>query len=261
MAAGAASAGGDEIDRFIKDISSPAWKSPALRSAALRALVDLNDPRTIPQLKAFLDDTDPVIRNKAANQLRLLGNADAFNELADAAQHGPTAADRLRAINDLADLGDPAGRDVLVPIANSDPDLSVRNAARTAVNRLAALNRGTASPLNPNPQPARGTTGGFGNPAPQPTLSPDTQARNERTDDLNSRDPQIMQAAIARALTGPYAAARSLAASSISQLPQARPAMIWSSPQFAPVRTPPASAFSVITVPPPAKTSPPSTPS
>ena len=117
-------------------------KNPALRRAAALALGKIG-PRardTWPAIKAAYADADNGVRNQI---IRLLGSLardekEAVTLLADAAQKDVNLENRLAAIQELGQLesGATDALPVLTRLASDDVRASVREAARTAVQRI-----------------------------------------------------------------------------------------------------------------------------
>jgi HEAT repeat protein len=121
-------------------IADPA---PEVRAAALMALGGLDDPRGIGLAVAGLRDDDPGVRSVAAGALGKLGTAIAVESLLTALDD-PDPSVRRAVVEALGTAGGPRATEALnrmateVPAEEAENDRAIREAARTALSRLAA---------------------------------------------------------------------------------------------------------------------------
>jgi HEAT repeat protein len=113
-------------------------ESPAVRAAAAKALRDIRGNTEGAALVSLLSDTHDEVVQQAALTLGAVREAVAVSDLV-AVVSDPAASSvstRKAAAWALGKIGDPSARDALEAVADDDPDMLVRGAARAALRDL-----------------------------------------------------------------------------------------------------------------------------
>ena len=110
--------------------------NPAVRLASIQAIAKANDKRTVPTLIDALQDSQAIVRTKAARVLGQLGDARAINALIDLIsndkQHGP----REGGIIALGKIGSARALTPLAQIIQSNEDPTLVACARQAIEEI-----------------------------------------------------------------------------------------------------------------------------
>lgn len=114
------------------------WKTDPRSARLIRSIEHAGAKKKLTVLTDYLSSTDPAVRIAAIRALGKTGENAAFQPLV-IQLNCPHSDVRMAAAEALADLGDTRGRTYLMHFMDTDPDMQVRSAMRSALGRLPSI--------------------------------------------------------------------------------------------------------------------------